>query len=392
MELRQLHTNEYEASTKLSEYAFQITLTPEQIESGKKLFKPEQYWGIFEGDALQAKLTLIPFQIYLQGRIVEMGGIAGVATWPENRRKGHVATLLKHTLQLMKSQGQTVSFLHPFSFPFYRKFGWELFTEFKRYTIPVEKLPPKKVVPGTVVRDVTDISVFDSLYQSFVKEYNGTLVRDEEWWEHSVLGNSVFRAVYYSADKEPQGYVLYEIKDKELICDEFIYLNEDARSALWTFIANHDSRIEQVKLVMVPSDDLLPYMLPDPRVAQEIVPYFMARIVDVKSFIEQYSFVENRNSEVQLTIHVTDSTASWNTGSWKLSVNEDGRAVVTHCSTNEGVEPDLTTDIQTLSALFMGFKRPRELFQMRSLNGDPSKISQLESIIPVEKTGLLDHF
>ena len=60
-----------------------------------------------------------------------MGGIAGVATWPENRRQGHVSTLLKHALQEMKSKGQTLSFLHPFSIPFYRKFGWELYAEYK---------------------------------------------------------------------------------------------------------------------------------------------------------------------------------------------------------------------------------------------------------------------
>lgn len=392
MELRQLIPNEYEVSMKLSEYAFHLSFTPEEMEKWKKLFKPEQYWGIFEGEALQAKLTLIPFQIYLQGRKIEMGGIAGVATWPENRRKGHVASLLKHTLKLMKSQGQTVSMLHPFSFPFYRKFGWELFTEFKRYTIPVEQFPPKMVVPGNIVRDVSDILVFNSLYQSFVKRYNGTLVRDDAWWKEYVLKEERFRAVYYSASHEPQGYVLYEIHGKELTCNEFVYLNEDARSALWTFFSNHDSRIDKVKLSMVPSDDQLPYMLPDPRIAQEIVPYFMARIVDFKSFVEQYSFKKNRENEVHFTIRVSDATADWNSGCWKLCIKEDGKAEVTYLGDQEDIQTDLSTDIQTLSALFMGFKRPCELNEMRRLHGDPLKVTQLESLIPNEQTLLLDHF
>ena len=45
MELRQLRSDEFEISTKLSEYAFQYTLTPEQRESNQKHFKPERFWG-----------------------------------------------------------------------------------------------------------------------------------------------------------------------------------------------------------------------------------------------------------------------------------------------------------------------------------------------------------
>ncbi|WP_054955098.1 GNAT family N-acetyltransferase [Paenibacillus dakarensis] len=392
MEIRQLRQDEYEASVELSEYAFQYQLSAEEKETRKKRFKPEQYWGVFEEGALQAKLTLIPFQVHMQGRVVEMGGIAGVATWPENRRKGHVAALLKHALETMKNQGQTISFLHPFSIPFYRKFGWELFTDFKKYNITADKFPSKKAVSGKIVRGVTDISVYNSLYNSFAKGYNGTLVRDEDWWENSVFDSSLFRAVYYTADDEPQGYVLYKIKDKELICDEFIFMNEEARSALWTFFANHDSRIDQVKLIMVPSDDLLPFMLPNPYIIQETVPYFMARIVDVQSFIKQYTFTGKRDSEVRLTILVNDPTAPWNEGCWNLTVDEAGRADLIKLSIEEETAPQLALDIQALTALLMGYKRPRELAQMDCLHGEALIIDLFESIIPYEKTWLLDHF
>ncbi|KKO52505.1 GNAT family N-acetyltransferase [Paenibacillus sp. DMB20] len=390
MEIRQLKPDEFDASTKLSEYAFQYTMTPEQKETSKAHFEPERFWGIFEGEELQAKLTILPFQVYLQGGILDMGGIAGVATWPENRRKGHVSTLLKHALQEMKNKGQTLSFLHPFSIPFYRKFGWELYAEYKKYTIPVKSFPPKVDVPGKVTRDVTDIPTLDSMYQSFAGRYNGTLVRDEAWWKRSVLQEYGYSAVYYSAEGEPQGYVLYKLQDKKLVCDEFVYLNEEARSALWTFFGNHDSRIEQVELTMVPGDDQLPFMLPDPRVTQEIVPYFMARIVDLKSFMEQYSFTANR--EAELTIQVKDTAAPWNEGLWKLGVNGQGKADVVQLPSTGAASSDLSTDIQTLSALFMGYKRPQELYRMKRLDGDPVKAALLESMIPAGQSLLMDFF
>ncbi|MBU5345924.1 GNAT family N-acetyltransferase [Paenibacillus lautus] len=390
MELRQLRSDEFEISTKLSEYAFQYTLTPEQRESNQKHFKPERFWGIFDGEELQAKLTIIPLQVYVHGNKFEMGGIAGVATWPENRRQGHVSTLLKHALQEMKSKGQTLSFLHPFSIPFYRKFGWELYAEYKKYTIPVSKFPRKVEVPGRIVRGVTDIPTLDGMYQAYASRYNGTLVRDEAWWTRSVLQGDNHSVVYYSAEGKPTGYALYELKDKDLVCDEFVYLNEEARSALWTFFGNHDSRIEQVTMTMVPGDDQLPFMLPDPRVTQEVVPYFMARIVDLKSFVKQYAF--EAHQEAVMTIEVEDSAAPWNAGRWRLSVNQEGKAELSELPTDQGEQADLTTDIQTLSALFTGYKRPQALHAIHRLSGNPKAVKQLETMIPAGQTYLMDFF
>lgn len=391
MELRQLKAEEYEQSISLSEYAFQYTLTPEQKEERKERFKPEQFWGIFEEGKLQAKLTILPLKVYLQGKVLPMGGIAGVATWPENRRKGHVSKLLTQALKVMKDERQTLSFLHPFSIPFYRKYGWELYAEYKNYLISSKQFPTKLEYPGKVVRDDKDISILNKMYQSFASRYQGTLVRDEEWWKYSVLDNTKHSAVYYSSDGEPQGYVLYELKDKVLVCDEFVFLNEEARGALWTFFSNHDSRIEQVKLTMVPGNDDLPYMLPDPRVTQEVIPYFMGRIVDVESFLQQYTFETGYRSE--LTIQIEDSAAPWNAGLWNISIDEQGLAKLTKLNgEKEKTPPDLIADIQVWTALFLGYKRPEQLFIIQKLKGLPQKGKELENLIPKAQTLLMDFF
>ncbi|MFD1903773.1 hypothetical protein ACFSQ7_06060 [Paenibacillus rhizoplanae] len=93
---------------------------------------------------------------------------------------------------------------------------------------------------------------------------------------------------FYSEQGEPEGYVLYKIVNQELIIDEFIYVNELARQGLWTFLANHDSMLTAAQLKLVPADDILPFLLPDPRIAQENYPYFMARIVNAKAFCGEY--------------------------------------------------------------------------------------------------------
>ena len=47
-----------------------------------------EIYGIMEGKDLAAKLHLIPFHIYIGKEKFKMGGVAGVATYPEYRKVG----------------------------------------------------------------------------------------------------------------------------------------------------------------------------------------------------------------------------------------------------------------------------------------------------------------
>ncbi|WP_410512522.1 GNAT family N-acetyltransferase [Paenibacillus sp. BR2-3] len=389
MEIRQLHSNEFETSLSLSEYAFQYTLSGNDREKAQKRFKPERVWGIFDEGKLSAQLTLLPLQVYIQGRSLPMGGIAGVATWPENRRQGLVAKLLTHALEKMNESGQVLSFLHPFLIPFYRKFGWEIYCEYKKYTIPVAKLPQKTDVEGIVKRNVKDIELMNSLYSAFASKYNGTLDRSRDWWEQLVVDEDGHNAVFYSPLGAPEGYVLYKIEKKELIIDEFVYLTQQAFRGLWSFLCNHDSMITQASLKLVPADDILPYLLPDPRIPQENFPYFMARIVNAKAFIEGLSFT--RGVQNKVTIYVKDNYAPWNEGLWEWTLDGEGQASFVH---NEGdpQQVDLTCDIGALTVLLLGYKRPEELHRFGSLTGNPSAVAWLEKAVPRAQTALLDFF
>lgn len=121
------------------------------------------------------------------------------------------------------------------------KLGWELYADYKNYVIPMNSLQ-KVRVEGRWVRDVVHLPALNGMYQAFASSYTGMLVRDEAWWTRSVLSGNGHNVVYYSAEGQPEGYALYELKDKELVCYEFVFLNESARSALLTFFANHDSK------------------------------------------------------------------------------------------------------------------------------------------------------
>ena len=392
MQIRQLTDQEFDERVELSMYAFQYELAAEEMTEVRSRFKPEETWGVFIQNRLAAQLTLIPLQIYLHGKTFSMGGIASVSTWPEFRRQGLVAHLLTHAMELMKENGQTISFLTPFAFDFYRKYGWETYIDYKRYEIETALFPKRKETGGHVEQHTGNIELLSGIYEEYASCYNGTLRRTKEWWETSVFRRKKgHAAVYFQENGTPGGYMLYQVKQRELTIHEFVFLDEEARQGLWTFLANHDSMVDKA-IITAPVDDALPFLLPNPRIKQEIIPYFMARIVDVKSFLEQYPF-QSSHTASEWVLDIKDEHAPWNNGHWHLIVTENGKAAVNRWEHQQKESlPILSCDIQTLTAMMIGYQRPKDLQRYSRLIGKDEQIEQLEAILSATTTYLLDFF
>ena len=398
MEIRQLTMDDYEGRAALSQFAFQMTWTEEQTAARKDKFKPEQDWGAFdEKGALMSALLLLPLEAWVQGRKLAMGGVAGVATWPEARRQGCVSRLLSHALGTMREQGQSLSKLHPFSFPFYRKFGYELTIERKKYTLDAKHLPPRGEVPGRVVRmSRPDIGVLDAIYSAYAARYSGNLVRTPEWWESRILTQEgSILAVYYNESDIPEGYFYYKAKERTLTVHEMAATTETARRALWSYAANHDSMVDEMTL-LVPMDDELPFLLSDPRFKQEIVPYFMSRIVDAEAFAKLYAWEKGTNTESVL-LRLEDRHAPWNDGTFRLSWSEEGEGTLERLDAGSGRDSEydneaIVCDIQTLTAMLLGGRKPTWLASVGRLAGPAESLRLLESRIPDRTPFLMDFF
>src|SRR5699024_4728142 len=138
-------------------------------------------------DRLAARLHLIPLTCFIGGEQSEMGGISSVATCPEYCTKGIVRQLFLHPLHALKQSGQTISFLPPLSFSFYGKYGWEHVFNLKHYSIPMDKMKGSWSGKGYVRRSSLDIHTLNSIYTDYAKQFSGTLVRDEKWWNQRVF-------------------------------------------------------------------------------------------------------------------------------------------------------------------------------------------------------------
>ncbi len=364
----------------LGEYAFQYKVKPEDREKRYKQYEMHDIFGIRVENQLVAKLHVIPLKVWVQGQVVSLGGVASVATYPEYRRHGLVRQLICHALEKMKEKGQVVSMLHPFQIDFYRKFGWEVFSQYKKITIPKADLNRMNHTGGSIKRISKENlnQDFFNYYNSRAQLYNGMLVRDQDWWlERSIGDLSV--AVYYNEHFTIEGYVLYKVENKVIKVDEMICSSPSAKKGLWNFICQHDSMVTEA-VIMLQEEDPLPLMLQNPKIKTEIHPYFMVRIVDVFTFL-QVSFSSNTNT---LILRVKDDIVESNNIAIKLG--EEGIELV------EGEEAHVELDIKGLSALCFGVLTAQQLYDMGELIGSSKAINMLQQTIHANSPHFTDFF
>ncbi|GAF16911.1 LOW QUALITY PROTEIN: acetyltransferase [Bacillus sp. JCM 19046] len=284
MDVHQLGREDFEQAYDLGCYAFQVTDKEEQREKAKRAWDQAHaaHFALKHRDTIQAKLTLLSLKVNLHGRTVPMGGIASVASYPEGRRQGHVKHLLHHALYTMKENGQLLSYLAPFSVPFYRKYGWEIFCDEVSFELTEKQLPkPAPVYDGIIERVSFNDPRIRTLYQHQCS--HGMLVREDFWWRNLAEKYASFHTALYTDDSgTPAAYMVYQVKENKLEVNELIYNDIAALEAIFSFIGQHDSMIQSASIPATGADTLH-YFLPDPHTKAEVSPYFMARIVDVEA-------------------------------------------------------------------------------------------------------------
>lgn len=385
MNVIRLKEDKFREALRLSEYAFQYKVDEDRLQQQiTKMKESHEVYGIMEGENLAAKLHLIPFHIYIGKEKFKMGGVAGVATYPEYRRSGYVKELLQHSLQTMKKDGYTVSMLHPFAVSFYRKYGWEICANLLVCHMTKSDLVMKKQVNGTVKRfnKESHPEEVEKLYETFAERFSGMLVRNEKWWLQAVYDDLTL-AIYYDENQTAAGYMLYKIENYKMTVEEFVPLHNEARNGLWNFICQHDSMIKDLEMTVSENEPLL-YTLQEPRVKTEIKPYFMGRIVDVEQFLKQYELNWN-NVQQEVILHITDSFAQWNNITVRIANHE-----ITIIE--EPIDKGIKLDINALSTILFGYRRPLELNELELISGSEEEIRAFENVVPVRKPFIYDFF
>ncbi len=355
MEIRPIEESDFEQLKKL--YLNAYVLKPEQVD---RWFTDDTDFSrtraLFIGGRMKAITQIIPFEIWLSGIKMPMGGIGGVATLPESRRRGHVAKLMEYAITDMRKRRFPLSCLWPFSYAFYRRFGWEHACDVKLYSFSPRDLaqtpaPRNEMVPF----GEKELPLIRRVYERFSTTKNCSLVRNQKDWT-GILTQTPTRHSYLWKDPrgKTQGYIIYDVEprgpapahERKMKVRELVALNHEARCAIFSFLRNHDSQVGKVEF-RAPSDDFSNMYFSEYGLESKSRSGFMARVVDVTAALETRRYPPALKSRA--IFKIADRQAPWNNGTFLLSISGGaGRVKKTRS------RADFACDIQTFSQIYCG--------------------------------------
>ncbi|WHY02885.1 GNAT family N-acetyltransferase [Neobacillus sp. DY30] len=397
LKMGKVETKHFQQFNELLRYVFQVTKKDLQVVgweereialAKKPVLEQADVIGWFDGEKLISQLAVYPFQVNIFGRAFEMGGLTGVGTYPEYANMGLMYKLMKQALADMQQRKQSISYLFPYSIPYYRRRGWEIISDKMTFEVRDVQLPKIKKVPGYVERLPIEHSDVRTVYKLFSSTMHAAMIRNDlawdEYWRWDV--DELTAAVYYDHTHQPHGYLLYWISEDVLHIKEMVYMDQEARIGLWNFIGAHFSMVSKV-VGNIFMNEPLAFWLEDSDIKETISPYFMARIVDIKQFIEQYPFI-GTGIEKTITFKLEDPMLEWNQGTFTLFVTRDGQGKLIESETT----PALSLNIQTLTTMLLSYKRPSYLAAISLIKGDEQAIEALENIIGRQTPYFSDYY
>lgn len=388
------HLDQY---SKLLRYVFQVTENDlhqvgwedKEIKKMKSpTLKKAHVLGWFDNENLVSQVAVYPMKVRIFNHTYDMGGLTGVGTYPEYSNQGLMHKLLIQALSDMRDRKQIISYLYPYSIPYYRRKGWELISDKIVYEISDYQLPKRQPVPGEVRRVEIENDTLKEAYQRYAMQTHGALLRDSLAWNEYWLWDTddIIAAIYYNENDEPDGYVIYWIADEIFHIKDMIYINQEARLGLWNFIGAHFSMISKV-IGNTFTDEPLAFLLEDADIKETISPYYMARIVDVEQFIAEFPFKPD-TTEREWTFYLDDPLLHWNEGSFLLEISKSGVGKLTRVQEKSSDK----IDIQTLTTMLLGYKRPDYLQKIGRIHCSPETVDMLEDAIEQQTPYFSDYF
>ncbi|MDR1606285.1 MAG: GNAT family N-acetyltransferase [Streptococcaceae bacterium] len=285
--MSQVNQKDAAAYLALVTYAFHKTPTG-GAEAFYQLLRQSSVHAHHDNDQLTSLVVDTHFQVNFSGQAVAMSGIGYVASYPEYRGNGAASRLLTEILQENYAKGTIFSYLAPFSYQFYRQFGYDYVFNQKRYEIEAADFPRGQKTDLTVRRLPFDIAQADLARVHQQADNHGSLVRGTfEWTYYFTLKKQPQFALVYDGEVA-KGYVIYDFVGMDFIIYELLVLDEVAKQALYRFIASHGGAFERFLYTAPDNTGLERDMLEPSRANVTLLPYMMARLVNVSEFLKRF--------------------------------------------------------------------------------------------------------
>ncbi len=397
MDVRPFRREDAQAALDLRVQAFTAAMHVDLADVEPEDGVPDEHRLVADHDGrVVGHLAVWPFAQAVGGRVVPMGGVAGVAVASDRRGRGTGSALLAAGLDHLADHGFVVSTLYP-SLPLpYRRWGWEVAGDLVRRSMLVRDLLVLPDPPADVdLRpfDMDDLAAVRAIHNEVTRHEPGGLVAPEVWLARAFRpdpdepeiatvavrdGEVVGASLATKSATEAPGMAF------DLDVPRLFGRDRGVELALWRQLALHHSVAERVTFASRPAEPLLfelPHALPPPHPSSHV---WMTRLVDAPAAVAARGWPAV-DAEVALTVH--DERRPANDGAFVLE-SHGGEAAL-----SAGGAGTVHVDVGALSAMWTGYATPHALAHAGRLRGaDASRLDVLSTLFAAPSPFLRDYF
>ena len=316
-----------------------------------------------------------------------------VATPVHLRRGGNVRKVFEYAHALAYESGVASAILHPFSFAYYNKFGYEKIADHLIVSCPIRYIDfvPRRcsLVPCTEEKLPDLIPV----YEKFIKGRN--ILFERKMPEQFTRYKDALTYIYYEG-KEPMGYIIFNTQKElctnhfengKMLVREMVYASREALLELLSFIRMYEGELEDVEflnLAMSPEVDML--LRNYTHTKYKILPDIQAKVINTKLLLGAMAYPK---AEGALSINVFEGEVGacgsylleWGGGDSRVSALPDG------------AETDADVSAKALARLAYGYDLISET-TLPYLDGVTVRknADSFISVFPKKCNGLFEHF
>lgn len=242
-----------------------------------------------DGD-IYATLQLIESHLEKNGKNLKGAYIVGVAVSPEARDEKLAKALMLYAENYAKQEGFDFLLLMPFEAGFYYPFGYTFVDYHHLLNLSMTELTKVKK-EGKYQKVDLENPPLDLLLELYLKSQEVYLIKFLRNQRHlnALVKDTLIEGGHgyiYWRNEKPVGYLFYTLTDCFNV-RELVYLDEEAKEALYHFILSHASQVGQLKW----SAALIEPLSYERKVDKSSVclyPFMMAKLIKLSSWIPPY--------------------------------------------------------------------------------------------------------
>lgn len=283
--------------------------------------------------------------------------VTHVGVLPTHTRRGVLSGLMRAQLADFAARGEVVASLRASEGVIYSRFGYGVATTGASYELLRERSALRPELPaGGRVRLLDPDTGWETAPRIYpaTASWVGAIDRPAYWWSGQrnwlTKGPKQFFAVHGEPGAE-DGYLWYEVAEnwwdspRTITVHDLLAANETAYAGLVRYLVSIDL-VERIKFDYTPADTPLAHFFVDPRALRTtgLDDETWLRLVDVPEALSRRTY----RGDGSVTIAVTDTILPANSGTYAISGKGASRTES---------EPDLSVDVNTLGALYLGGPR-----------------------------------